>query len=88
MWGYGPYGYGMMGWSGGFWPYHGFFWLFVIALVVVVIVLLVRAMSSRGGGQRADAGRSSPGLAVLEERYARGDINRDEFLQKKRDIAG
>jgi uncharacterized membrane protein len=25
---------------------------------------------------------------VLEERYARGEINRDEYLQKKRDILG
>ena len=30
----------------------------------------------------------SPGIDVLEERYARGEINRDEYLQKKRDITG
>jgi len=32
--------------------------------------------------------RRSPGLDVLEERYARGEINRDEYLQKKKDIEG
>jgi uncharacterized membrane protein len=27
-----------------------------------------------------------PGLATLDERYARGDINRYEYLQKRNDI--
>ena len=32
--------------------------------------------------------RRSSALDVLEERYARGEINRDEYLEKKRDITG
>jgi len=28
----------------------------------------------------------SPSLAILEERYARGEIDRDEFLQRKQDL--
>jgi putative membrane protein len=32
--------------------------------------------------------RRSSGRDVLEERYARGEINRDEYLQKKKDIGG
>ncbi len=28
--------------------------------------------------------RRSAGIEVLEERYARGEINRDEYLQKKK----
>jgi len=31
--------------------------------------------------------RHSPGLDVLEERYARGEIDRDEYLQKKKDLS-
>ena len=34
----------------------------------------------RGGGGR------SPGLDALEERYAKGEIGREEHLQKKRDL--
>ena len=30
----------------------------------------------------------SAGLDVLEQRYARGEINRDEYLQKKQDLVG
>jgi putative membrane protein len=43
---------------------------------------LFRSLTHRS----ADIGRRSPGLDVLEERYARGEINRDEYLEKKRDI--
>lgn len=32
--------------------------------------------------------RPSPGLAVLEERYARGEITRDEFLTRRADLVG
>ena len=30
----------------------------------------------------------SLGLDLLEERYANGEIERDEYLQKKRDLGG
>ena len=39
-------------------------------------------------GEHPRNGRRQPGLDVLEERYARGEINRDEYLQKKKDITG
>jgi uncharacterized membrane protein len=34
---------------------------------------------------QAASGKTT-GLKVLEERYARGEISREEYLQKKRDI--
>jgi putative membrane protein len=33
-------------------------------------------------------GRRSSGLDILGERYARGEINREEFLQKKQELSG
>ncbi len=36
----------------------------------------------RWGDQRSEA------LAILEGRYARGEIQRDEYLQKKQDLGG
>jgi uncharacterized membrane protein len=32
--------------------------------------------------------RRSPGLEALEEHYAKREINRDEYLEKKKDIGG
>lgn len=73
MWGYGPEIMGGWGWV----LLHGVFWLVVLALLGRLIVLLMRQKS-----------RHPPGLDVLTERYARGEINRDEYLEKKRDILG
>ncbi len=89
--GYGP-GYGMMGGWGyggyggyGFGVLHMVFWVVILIAVVVGIVWLVRSMTSAGAHDALPARRSA-GIDVLEERYARGEINRDEYLQKKRDI--
>lgn len=86
MWGYGP-NMGMMGWGGyGFGLLHMIVWLVILAAIVAGVVWLVR-MAAQPGVHQFSA-RRSPGLQVLEERYARGEINRDEYLQKKQDISG
>ena len=61
--------------------------LLIIGIVIASIVWLVSARMQRANSPRLPA-RRSPGLEVLEERYARGEINRDEYLQKKQDILG
>lgn len=84
--GYGP-GWGMMsGYGWGYGPVHMIFWAVVLIAVIAAIVWLVRSMS--GGPAGGGTARRSAGLDLLEERYARGEINRDEYLQKKKDIAG
>ena len=60
------------------------FWLVILAVVVAGIVWFVR---SQQYNQRSPERRSTA-LDVIEERYARGDITREEYLQKKRDITG
>ena len=71
--------------------------LAVLVLIVVGVVLLVRGLSERQGTGQAgglpDAGPSagsgaSSALQVLEDRYARGEIDRKEFLQRKQDLIG
>jgi putative membrane protein len=88
MWGpygmMGGYGWGSMAWM----PFMGiFFWLLILFLVFAVVRGWGRhpmGPSMMGHGME----RRSPALDVLEERYARGEINRDEYLQKKTDISG
>lgn len=74
------------GWGGWAWPFMGIVPLLFLALLIAAVVLLVRSAS--GGGNLPPSERRSPGLDALEERYARGEINREEYLQKKKDILG
>jgi len=73
-------GYGM---TGG----YGFGWIFMIlwgVLIIVGIVALVKWMStpSAAGGR----GGESRALSILKERYARGEIDEQEFQKKKHDL--
>ncbi len=86
MWyGSGPH-WGMMGWgNGGFWPLGMIVWLIIIAAIIALIVWAARAFSP---SSRYDGARTPSALDTLEQRYARGEIGRDEYLQKKSDILG
>lgn len=84
--GYGP-GWGMMGGYG--WGYGLLHIAVTVAIIVGVVFLVIWAVRTMAVVGPHDHGpRRSSGLDVLEERYARGEINRDEYLQKKKDIGG
>ena len=61
------------------------FWLLALVLLTGVVVWFMRSSRSIGLGRQASAALSG-GLDVLERRYASGEINRDEYLQKKDDL--
>ncbi len=90
--GWGYMGPGMMGgwggWGGGgIFPFSGIFGLLVLALIIVAAVWFARAiLRSREPALRTE--HYAAGLDVLDQRYARGEINRDEYLQKRGDVLG
>ena len=67
------HGYGM-GFGGGFML---LFWI----LIIIVVILLVRSVAGH-----FPAERPRRALEILEERYARGEIEQEEFEQKRRDL--
>jgi putative membrane protein len=83
-----PYGGpGMMGgFGGGIGLFGPILMVLVIAVTIVASLWFLRRFAP-AGPHRMAAPRSG-GLDVLEQRYARGEINRDEYLQKKSDIVG
>ena len=66
------------GW-GGWMIVHAMFWVVLLALLVVVTLAIAR-------GRRRGSRESATALDLLNERYARGEIDRDEYLQRKKDI--
>lgn len=50
-------------------------------VVISGVVLGIRWLGSQGKRPQSD-----PALEILRQRYARGDISKDEFEEKKRDL--
>jgi putative membrane protein len=64
------------------WLIGGGLRLLVFAAIVVAVVYVVRALARRGWhGPRGESARE-----ILEKRYARGEITREQFEQMKRDL--
>ena len=70
---FGPWGPGNFGWI------QGLVWLiFWVAVITLAVVLLRRELPHMHTERRR-----SPALDLLEERYARGEISREEFLERR-----
>lgn len=76
---YGSYGGGMG--SGG-WLAMGFFLIVFLGLVATGIVLLVRSVGHRDQLPHQPAG-SSAALGILDDRFARGDIDAEEYARRR-----
>lgn len=83
-------GPGMMGWGGYGWGWWGIlmgiamllFWVLVIGGIAWLVISLLRQGQpavSTGGGRALD---------ILQERYAKGEITREQYEQMRRDLEG
>ncbi len=71
-------------WYGG-WGVAGFLWTILWwAIIIFGVILLVRWLGCGRGGGRCDDGRAP--LDILKERYAKGEIDKREFEEKKKDL--
>ena len=79
---YGPH----MMWGG----WYGMFMgpLMMILFIAVIVVLVVLAIRWLGGGGHTSAPHAPPPtktpLDILKERFARGDIDKEEFEERRR----
>ena len=65
--------------------YGGFMWIFWI-IVLVVLVLLVKWIFEQSRSGSSDTKEKESPLEILKKRYARGEINQEEYEQKKKDL--
>ena len=77
------YGYGMMGGFGTM-GLMGVFWIVVVGLIIWAVIAAGRGTSHLGG---SGSGQTDSALEILKRRYARGDINKAEYEEKKKDLA-
>lgn len=92
--GYDDYGGGignmMSNMMGGFYGWGGFGWgwlmmIFWWALLLIIIFLVVKWLIGLSNQNKEKPETKSP-LNILKERYAKGEINKEEFEQKKKDV--
>ncbi len=60
----------------------------VLAAIVAGVVLIVRSWRQHPLPPRAAWGQPSPAVHELDMRYARGELDRDDYLQRRADILG
>jgi putative membrane protein len=72
----------MMGGFGGMWLMP-IFWILFIGLVVWAIVALVGGSTESRG---ADSSKADSALEILKSRYAKGEIGKEEYDEKKKDL--
>lgn len=77
------YGWDHMG-DGMGWGFGGLWMILLVVAAVVAVAVLLKGVSGSSGS--IDSPREKSPLDVLKERYARGDIGREEFEQKRRDL--
>lgn len=70
------YGYGSGMMSGSYWIIGLIFWL----LILIGLVLLIKYLWE-GSGKKEESS-----LELLKKRYARGEISKEEFEEKKKDL--
>ena len=77
MWGWGYGGYGAhWGWVGPI--MMALFWI----AIIVGIVFLVRYFVRQG----RQSGKEDSALEILRQRYARGEVSKEEYEEKRRDL--
>lgn len=68
--------------DGGDWGWGLGMMLFWLVLLVVIIVVVVKLLT----GQINNGGHKNDPLDIAKERYAKGEIKKEEFEQLKKDI--
>lgn len=73
----------MFGWQGMGWVGMVWGWVFLVVLIVGVVLLVIALTRGRGGGkaERQPTGRSRA-REILDERYARGELDTAEYQER------
>ncbi|MCP4330436.1 MAG: hypothetical protein GY791_18590 [Alphaproteobacteria bacterium] len=72
-------------WGGGFgWVFGPLMMILFLAVIIGVVILILRWLGIAGQG----AGGHDAAMTTLRERFARGEIDKEEFEERSRLLAG
>ncbi len=75
----------MMSGNGSMWFGGGFIWIFWI-LLIVALVWGVKAATNGGNSSSGNAKADESPLEILKKRYAKGEIEEDEYIRKRNEL--
>ena len=78
-------GWGDGGWGWGAWVFMAIMMLIFFALVAAVLIALLRPGGWSAGAIPRRADGVEDALRLLDERFARGEVDADEYI-KRRDL--
>lgn len=75
-------------WNG---PWHmwgawGFWWIFPLAMIALIAVCVFFMTGMFGAGRRED--RTGPAIRLLNERFAKGEISKQELEERRTVLLG
>ena len=72
----------------GFWPWMGGWMIMGVIFWVIVIIAVIYLIKWAAGETKTKSVEPSKksAIEILEERYAKGEIDKKEFLEKKEDL--
>lgn len=82
--GYGYYGYPMM--YGEYGVMHAIFSIIWVVILITVIIAAIRWIRGKPLWHNHGYWGGNSALDILNERYAKGEINKQEFEEKKKDL--
>ena len=80
---WGSYPHDHMGTAGG-WFMGGIFMLILLGAIVAIVVLVARQSNGLMRGTQADKQKSENPIDVLKVRYAKGEIDHEEFELRRK----
>ena len=60
--------------------------LFITGFLVLAVALIFALIRARSGGPTATTNSARTPRQILDERFARGEINREEFEQRRKAV--